>query len=895
MTVRNYSKRSYYWFFIIFISTFLSAYTLVVNAQQIGRDIERGIEIAGRTVGTTIGSTMRGDSQQETQRRVNDLFEPRTVREPSVGSEFVSLEPDGSSIYYDGDDSDGSLFERVRPSENRDTNRGGGSAQACLTNIRVSPPHPQAGDEVTVSWRENSSAFSRVDNLRQYYFIDPITYQSYLNTSNVATYGSNTQFYSNRLPFLDSISDSLRVNRTDSVTFTAEPGINTYTLMTRRGDISQSFTTGRGDPRFTFCPSYKITVEVPGISLQSFIQRPSAGVPVGDVRPGHRTLDSGDTRNYGLVWYGSGIDFSTCEGTGPSFTATPAGNVRDMNIALGTQNTEFDLALPSDGAQHLYTISCQSNSGETVTDAVTISRGAGSGTFTLVTPSLQDITVRPSETINSLDFNYRNNGTTNPTNLNADISINGMANRSYTLSNAPPVGETRTLTRAIVPWTAPDTDTTVPYEVCLDHPNQTAEQCATANIIVTGTPIPRTVVDVSNQDITIPVNTLLRDVDFTYLNQGNVTAQNSPLLVRIGNTGYRSTVIRAPIQAGDTRDITGLPLNPPGWRTPATARTLPWSVCVGNAQMSGGANCTYALIHVVDNPSEVTQCNDGRDNADPEDTLADAQDPGCWTNPSDPGTYDPTDNDETNTSGGSRQCSDGIDNADPEDTLIDAADPGCWTDPSDPSTYNPNDNNETYVPSGPPECNDGVDNSDPEDTLADEDDPGCWTDSTNPATYNPSDDDERNYVCSDGLDNDGDGRIDYPRDRGCTSPTDTDETNPAPQCDDSLDNDSDGLTDYPADPGCTSANDDDETNTMGDPTIDADQTFVRSGEDVTISWDPAGNPGCSLSAQLSTASPVTTVGSESVTISNTSIFTISCTSGREDSVTVRVVPSIFET
>ena len=37
-------------------------------------------------------------------------------------------------------------------------------------------------------------------------------------------------------------------------------------------------------------------------------------------------------------------------------------------------------------------------------------------------------------------------------------------------------------------------------------------------------------------------------------------------------------------------------------------------------------------------------------------------------------------------------------------------------------------------------------------------------------------------VCSDGLDNDGDGLIDYPSDKGCESPDDGDETDPAPKC-----------------------------------------------------------------------------------------------------------------
>lgn len=37
-------------------------------------------------------------------------------------------------------------------------------------------------------------------------------------------------------------------------------------------------------------------------------------------------------------------------------------------------------------------------------------------------------------------------------------------------------------------------------------------------------------------------------------------------------------------------------------------------------------------------------------------------------------------------------------------------------------------------------------------------------------------------VCSDGLDNDGDGLVDHPADKGCETPDDGDETDPAPKC-----------------------------------------------------------------------------------------------------------------
>jgi len=91
------------------------------------------------------------------------------------------------------------------------------------------------------------------------------------------------------------------------------------------------------------------------------------------------------------------------------------------------------------------------------------------------------------------------------------------------------------------------------------------------------------------------------------------------------------------------------------------------------------------------------------------------------------------------------------------------------------------------------------------------------------ATFNlhfnePGDSFTLNYVpnqinqCQDGIDNDGDGAIDYPSDFSCTSSTDDDETLLKSQCQDGLDNDSDGLIDYSQDIGCSSNQDNDEFN-----------------------------------------------------------------------------------
>jgi len=68
-------------------------------------------------------------------------------------------------------------------------------------------------------------------------------------------------------------------------------------------------------------------------------------------------------------------------------------------------------------------------------------------------------------------------------------------------------------------------------------------------------------------------------------------------------------------------------------------------------------------------------------------------------------------------------------------------------------------------------------------------------------------------ACNDGLDDDGDGKTDYPNDPGCASPNGNNETDncpgPAgcPECANTLDDDGDGMTDYPADTTCKAAGD----------------------------------------------------------------------------------------
>ncbi|MCX5741327.1 MAG: hypothetical protein NT062_02380, partial [Proteobacteria bacterium] len=69
------------------------------------------------------------------------------------------------------------------------------------------------------------------------------------------------------------------------------------------------------------------------------------------------------------------------------------------------------------------------------------------------------------------------------------------------------------------------------------------------------------------------------------------------------------------------------------------------------------------------------------------------------------------------------------------------------------------------------------------------------------------------HQCDNGIDDDGDGMIDFPEDLGCISATDdTEDSLPMAQCSDGRDNDGDGITDYPLDPGCFAPQQDDEVD-----------------------------------------------------------------------------------
>ena len=208
----------------------------------------------------------------------------------------------------------------------------------------------------------------------------------------------------------------------------------------------------------------------------------------------------------------------------------------------------------------------------------------------------------------------------------------------------------------------------------------------------------------------------------------------------------------------------------------------------------------------------------------------------------------------------------------------------------------------------PPPCADGLDNDTPADNLRDyRADPKClWAadpfetqrqcsngidDDQDGAVDFPADGSCRNHnednetspaQCNDGKDNDGDGMFDFnagqnaTRDPDCSSQTDNSEAAPvivtAPQCSDLVDNDGDGRTDFPNDPGCAFAGDSDEADVTvvpppcadgrdndGDGRIDgADPGCTSASDNDEFDAAAAGAQGASTnqSARLLTPFPI---------------------------------------
>lgn len=163
--------------------------------------------------------------------------------------------------------------------------------------------------------------------------------------------------------------------------------------------------------------------------------------------------------------------------------------------------------------------------------------------------------------------------------------------------------------------------------------------------------------------------------------------------------------------------------------------------------------------------------------------------------------------------------------------------------------------------------------------------------------------------CSNGIDDDGDGLIDYGSDNGCINVNDDTE---AGQCQDGINNDGaeDSLIDD-EDPGCWTdpldSNTYDETDlseidpviACSDPVLEAHPAIVRAGEEVTISWENFDDTNeCRLyqeGLEIDARGPDAGCGASDsplVTLENVTQFRVECDSWPDDvTITVPVTPN----
>ena len=127
-------------------------------------------------------------------------------------------------------------------------------------------------------------------------------------------------------------------------------------------------------------------------------------------------------------------------------------------------------------------------------------------------------------------------------------------------------------------------------------------------------------------------------------------------------------------------------------------------------------------------------------------------------------------------------------------------------------------------------------------------------------------------ACNDGIDNDGDGAIDFPADPGCALGLDNTEEDLCPSgdncpaCGNGLDDDGDGKIDYPEDDGCSSANDSDELNnnpaSCGGVSLESIpelgmmvEGFVDGGQDSELKSNGCGGSGAEVAFTFAISRP----------------------------------------
>ncbi len=142
---------------------------------------------------------------------------------------------------------------------------------------------------------------------------------------------------------------------------------------------------------------------------------------------------------------------------------------------------------------------------------------------------------------------------------------------------------------------------------------------------------------------------------------------------------------------------------------------------------------------------------------------------------------------------------------------------GCDDDPTAPTVSVPPEagpDAETPADAAPPDSGQEPDVRHPNDAIPP--DGATPPDGGDTDGAAPPDAAVGDTACSNRVDDDDDGRVDYPADPGCDSAADDDEADPEqPACNDGVDNDGDDRPDWPRDPGCYAEEDPSEASACG--------------------------------------------------------------------------------
>ena len=137
--------------------------------------------------------------------------------------------------------------------------------------------------------------------------------------------------------------------------------------------------------------------------------------------------------------------------------------------------------------------------------------------------------------------------------------------------------------------------------------------------------------------------------------------------------------------------------------------------------------------------------------------------------------------------------------------------------------------------------------------------------------------------CNDGIDNDGDGAVDFPSDFSCSSAKDKDEFFPKAGCQDGKDNDKDGFVDFPNDPGCNSNQDNDEFNLTASSSSGNNSSSTTSSSSSTSGNNSSSTTSSSSSTSGNNSSSTTSSSSSSSGNNNSSTTSSSSSSSGNNS------------